>query len=159
MADFSGTATAPGVVRTALLAEYDAALAAVCAERGVDTTDMALGGRVATTLKPPDAVAFPYCWVQAIPDGSVASSGAASVTTISRVTAFVADRHTDPEELSARLQAHLIALMRLFLWRESASVVAHVTDYSGTPAFAPDDTTWIGSVGIEIEVTVTEDID
>lgn len=158
MADFLGTALAPDIVRSALVTEYAATVAQACADRGIDPAGMALT-QVRATEKPGEEYDFPFAWVGAVPDGQVVSGGVASVTTVSRVTAFVADRNPDPDVLAARLQAHLIALMRTFLWRESDAVTAHVTDYSGTPAFAPDDTTWIGSVGIEIEVTVTEDID
>lgn len=158
MADLTGPVAAGDYV-TALLTGYDALCAVVCAERGVDPTDMALKATRAT-VKPGDAsYEFPFAWIVAIPDGAVVEAGEGSLTTRSRYTAFVADRSADGDVLAARLKCHLLALMRLFLWQQSGDITARLTDFTGTPPYAPDDTTWVGSVGIEIEVTVTEDID
>jgi hypothetical protein len=157
VADVNGPIAAVDVVKAALLASYDAHAAAVGTERGV--AGIGALKAVRATVKPGEEYAFPFGWLIGVPDGTVVESGDGYMTTRSTVTAFIAERDPDPDALNAKLQCHLLALMRLFAWLASGDVTAHVTGYTGTPPYAPDDTTWVGSVGIEIEVTVTEDID
>lgn len=158
-------ALAVDLVKARLAEEYATQLQAVCAERGVDYSDNAYPMAIKTTratVRPEDMpnYDFPFAWVQGIPDGSVEDRGTNSLQSISSVTCFVADRHQDGEVLAARLQCHLVALVRTFsLFRSPRNTwEGSVTDWTGTPPYAPE-TDWVGSVGVQIDVKIIEALD
>ena len=158
-------ALAVDLVKARLAAVYSGVLAVVCAERGVDYDNadypMAILATRAT-VRPEDMPTydFPFAWVQAIPDGSVDDRGTNSLLSTSAVTCFIADRHQDGEVLAARLQCHLVALVRTFnVFRSpTRDWEGSVTEWTGTPPYAPDEL-WVGSVGVQIDVRIVEALD
>lgn len=158
-------AFAVDTVKARFLAVYDGVLQAVCAERGVvfDDPDYPMGVKaVRATVRPEDMpnYAFPFGWVEAVPDGSVTSRTRTVLGSKSSVTCFVADRHQDGEVLAARLQCHLLALVRTFnhFASPTGDWSGDATDWTGTPPYAPDEL-WVGSVGVQIDVQVLEALD
>lgn len=157
-------ATAIDEIKRRMTAVYPGVLEAVCVERGVVYADADYPFAVKATratVRPEDVsnYEYPFVWIGAIPDGEVEGRGSDSMTSVSRVTCFVADRHPDGEVLATRLMCHLLALSRTFEYFEGTGYTGYLTDWTGTPPYAPSEDLWVGSAGVQIDVRVAEDTD
>ena len=158
-------ALAVDIVKALLAADYAANLAAACAERGVDydDTDYPMALRMTrSTVKPEEAAGYdlPFAWVSGVTDGKVDSRGTNSIATLVSGWVIVVDKHSDGEILAARLQCHLVALMRVFadFADPSGTWQGNANEWTGTPPFAPE-SDWLGSVGVQIDVGILEALD